>query len=156
MGRWKCCVDGPGSPSMLTRRLPPRSSLLQKAYCSGNTVQRVQVFSDTVCPWCWVGKHTLEKLVGELNNPPKIELLWTPYLLDPKAGKDGGITVLDYYTKKYGPEAAALQHGPDNPLIKAGAALGLHFNDQRRIVPTITSHRCVRDILPPMFCCSLG
>lgn len=76
-----------------------------------------------------------------MQNPPELELLWTPYLLDPKAGKDGGITVKEYYTEKYGPEAAALLNSPDNPLIKAGAALGLHFNDQRRIVPTMTSHR---------------
>lgn len=75
--------------------------------------------------------------------PPygRLELTWTPYLLDPRS-PDDGITVKDYYTAKYGPEAAALQSSPENPLMKAAKNIGLPvFNDQRRIFPTITSHR---------------
>ena len=131
------------------RLLHPCTRLSRRLCQSLSTVRsetvtlKIQVFSDTVCPWCWVGKHTLERVIGTLKNPPQIKLVWTPYLLDPKAGKDGGITVKDYYTQKYGPEAAELLHADDNPLIKAGADLGLTFNDQRRIVPTMTSHRLI-------------
>ena len=37
----------------------------------------VDVISDVICPWCWIGKRRLEKAINALNRPVKVR--WLPF-----------------------------------------------------------------------------
>ena len=50
---------------------------------------RVEVWHDTVCPWCRIGIHNLEVAV-DLWRGPTFEVVFRPYLLEPDAPPEGG------------------------------------------------------------------
>jgi len=61
---------------------------------------RIDIWSDVVCPWCWIGKHRLQRgmaLLGE--NAPAFAIHWHPFLLDPEAGTTPMPLRETYYAK---------------------------------------------------------
>ena len=49
---------------------------------------RVEIWSDVVCPWCYIGKRRFETAVERVQGLPgadKIEIVYRPYQLDPSA-----------------------------------------------------------------------
>eukprot|EP00897_Mesotaenium_endlicherianum_P001813 jgi/Mesen1/165/ME1132345C07633 len=63
----------------------------------------VDVTSDTVCPWCFVGKKKLESAMEATKDKYDFEVEWHPYFLNPNAPKEG-ISKMDYYKAKFGEE----------------------------------------------------
>ena len=60
------------------------------------------MWSDVVCPFCWIGKHRLEQALALLGaNAPAVELHWQPFLLDPAAGEDP-VPLRQAYAAKFG------------------------------------------------------
>lgn len=102
----------------------------------------ITVTSDTVCPWCFIGKRNLEAALAE---PPTIDarVVWKPYQLDPGIPREG----LDYdrfIKKKFGGDGPHLRAMRDN-LMQAGASAGIAFRFDRiqRRPNTLDSHRLV-------------
>lgn len=65
---------------------------------------RIDVWSDVVCPWCYLGKARLEQAIAQLDFADEVEVHWRAFQLDPTATpepKDLG-TAID---RKYGPAA---------------------------------------------------
>jgi hypothetical protein len=50
---------------------------------------RVEVLSDVICPWCFIGKRRLEKAVRSLNGRGRVEILWRPFELNPDMPREG-------------------------------------------------------------------
>jgi len=48
----------------------------------------VDVISDVMCPWCYIGKKNLDAAVAELSDF-NIEICWRPFQLDPTLPKEG-------------------------------------------------------------------
>jgi len=101
----------------------------------------VDVVSDIVCPWCFVGKRKLEQalaLVPEL----KVELNWRPFQLDPTIPQ-GGVSRREYMEKKFGPEKIAAIH---DRLKGVGAEAGIPFALEKieRSPNTLDAHRVIR------------
>jgi len=48
----------------------------------GTEQMKIEVISDTICPWCYVGKRRMERAIALLGNPP-IEVEWKPFQLNP-------------------------------------------------------------------------
>jgi predicted DsbA family dithiol-disulfide isomerase len=102
----------------------------------------IDVVSDVVCPWCYVGKKRLEaalKLVPEI----KTEVRWRPYQLDPTIPAEG-IPRRAYMEKKFGSlEAIKPAH---ERLTALGQELGIPFNFSAiGISPnTLDAHRMIR------------
>src|SRR5689334_15876557 len=82
----------------------------------------IDVISDSVCPWCFVGKRKLDAALTQLDIP--VEVSWRPYQLDPTIPV-GGISRHDYMARKFGPEKIAQIH---ERLEGVGAEVGIHFN----------------------------
>jgi predicted DsbA family dithiol-disulfide isomerase len=102
----------------------------------------VDVVSDVVCPWCYLGKHRLEKAVAEV---PEIDVAirWRPFQLDPSVPPEG-MDRKDYIARKFG-SASALDDGHKR-LTEYGHEVGIdyHFDDITRSANTIDAHRLVR------------
>ena len=99
----------------------------------------VDVVSDVVCPWCYIGKRKLE---AALRDMPDVEVRWRPYQLDP-AIPAGGLDRKVYMDKKFGAERhkeIALR------ITEAGAAEGIAFAfDKIAVSPnTLDAHRLIR------------
>ena len=101
----------------------------------------IDVVSDVVCPWCFVGKRKLDAaltLVPEYD----IEVNWRPFQLDPTI-PEGGISRHDYMSKKFGPEKIAAIH---ERLEGIGAEAGIPFafDKIQRSPNTLDAHRVIR------------
>jgi len=47
---------------------------------------RIDIWSDVVCPWCWIGKRRLQRGIALLGEgAPAFDIHWHPFLLDPEA-----------------------------------------------------------------------
>lgn len=66
---------------------------------------RIELVSDFVCPWCYVGKKRLEKALA-LRPDLQVELSWTPFQLSPDMPREGR-NKLEHYREIFGEERAA-------------------------------------------------
>lgn len=102
----------------------------------------IDVVSDVVCPWCYLGKHRLQEALAGV---PEVdaEVRWRPFQLDSTI-PPGGIARSEYIRRKFGgPEALEQSH---THLKQAGAALGIDYEFGRitRSPNTIDAHRLIR------------
>jgi predicted DsbA family dithiol-disulfide isomerase len=101
----------------------------------------IDVVSDVICPWCFLGKRRLDKAIALLPDL-QIEATFRPFFLDPTIPADG----LDrhaYLANKFGEARLATLH---DPLIVAGKADGVpyDFNKIMRTPNTLNAHRLLR------------
>eukprot|EP00775_Hariotina_reticulata_P005116 gene5116-5356_t len=66
----------------------------------------VEIVSDTVCPWCYIGKRRLEKAIKQFTGQVGFSVKWLPYQLNPAAPAQG-VNKLQSYNDKFGPGRVA-------------------------------------------------
>lgn len=101
----------------------------------------IDIVSDTVCPWCWVGKRKLERTLA-IRPDLRPEIRWRAYRLNPDVPKEG--MDRDVYTaKKFGSVERA--RAIYKRIEQAGAEEGLSFRFDRirRAIDTTDSHRLI-------------
>jgi predicted DsbA family dithiol-disulfide isomerase len=100
---------------------------------------KVDIISDPICPWCFVGKRRLEKALVQLPDV-NVTVHWLPFFLD-RTTPEGGIDRKVYLNRKFG---AAAPHVYDR-VRAAGAEEGIAFEFGKiRITPnTMDSHRLI-------------
>lgn len=63
---------------------------------------RVDVWSDAVCPWCWIGKGRLREALKQ-QGAPEVDIHWHPFLLDPEIAADAApVPLRQAYENKFG------------------------------------------------------
>jgi len=102
----------------------------------------VDVISDVVCPWCYIGKRRLEKAVAALDGSHEVRVRWLPFQLNPTMPKEG-ISRREYRTRKFGSWERSLEL--DAQVTAAGEAEGIHFAFDRmeRTPNTVDAHRLI-------------
>lgn len=85
----------------------------------------VDIVSDIVCPWCWLGLRYFIKARSEFGS--SVELRWHPYMLDPTVPKDG-VPYKTYMTHKFGSSPSNKFSAMRKHLEEAGPGLGIDFN----------------------------
>lgn len=103
---------------------------------------RIDIVSDTVCPWCFIGKRRLEKALAA-RPQRKPEIRWRPYQLNPELPAHG----MDrdaYMAAKFGSKERAREIFAT--IAEAGRSEGLDFAFGRvaRAPNTLDSHRLIR------------
>ncbi|MDK3255383.1 DsbA family oxidoreductase [Blastococcus capsensis] len=63
---------------------------------------RVEVWSDVVCPWCYIGKRRLETALAEFPHRDQVEVVWRSFQLDPSAPEGETHPTLPALARKYG------------------------------------------------------
>lgn len=110
---------------------------------------KVEIWSDVVCPWCFIGKRRFDKAVEELRTEgitEPIDVVFKAFQLDPTAPIGAPTPVVDAYAKKFGGQERAtqiLQH-----VTNVAAEDGITFNmDIALRANTILAHRALHWVL---------
>lgn len=100
----------------------------------------VDVISDVICPWCFIGKRRLEKAIAALGQPVKVR--WLPFQLNPTMPKEG-VSRREYRTQKFGSLERSLEL--DAQVAAAGKAEGIDFafDKMERTPNTFDAHRLI-------------
>src|SRR5690606_31453374 len=72
---------------------------------AGNDVgpgMRVEVWSDVVCPWCYIGKRRLESALEQFPHRDQVEVVWRSFQLDPSVPEGETHPTLPALAAKYG------------------------------------------------------
>ena len=105
-------------------------------------VIKIDVVSDVVCPWCYIGKRRLEKAIDQLRNDFDFEVEYHPFELNPTMPLEGR-SQKEYLAAKFGGEERYNQI--TSHTEKAAALEGLKFDfSKQKISPnTLNSHRLI-------------
>lgn len=103
----------------------------------------IDVVSDVMCPWCYIGKRRLEAALEEVAGEIDVEIRWRPYQLDPtlpKQGKDRR----QYLEEKFGgPEGAEKAYATVR-AAGAGEHIPFAFDKIPVSANTLDAHRLIR------------
>ena len=103
---------------------------------------RIDVFSDTICPWCWIGKRRLERTLAarkDLN----ISVHWHAFQLNPDM-PDNGMERDEYLKANYGGAEKAREIYDSVTEAGKKESLPFAFDAIPRTPNTVDSHRLVR------------
>ena len=102
----------------------------------------VDVISDVVCPWCYVGKRLLERAIALKPEIPVV-VRFRPYFLNPWVPREG-MSREQYLIAKFG--SVERYNRSNNRVAEAAAAVGLDYNRDRikRQPNTLDCHRVIR------------
>ncbi|BCG94602.1 DsbA family oxidoreductase [Mesorhizobium sp. 131-2-1] len=109
---------------------------------SGGNSLTVDVVSDVVCPWCFIGQKRLDKAIA-MAGDIEAQVRWRPFQLDPTIPA-GGMDRREYMIAKFGSEERIRQiHARIEPL---GEAEGIHFafGAIKVAANTLDAHRVIR------------
>src|SRR4051812_48707032 len=100
---------------------------------------KVEIWSDVVCPWCYIGKRRFEAALARFDHADEVEIVFRPYQLDPRASSVA-TPALDGYARKFGGHDQAVkitQH-----LAETAAADGVTLDFARALrANTFDAHR---------------
>ena len=119
------------TPQDSNRIIKPRSGIIE-----------LDVVSDVICPWCYVGKRRLEKAIKLLGDSVSVKVMWRPFQLNPWMPKEG-IARQEYRRAKFGSIERSQQL--DARLTAVGAGEGIEFHLERitRTPNTLNAHRMI-------------
>jgi predicted DsbA family dithiol-disulfide isomerase len=104
----------------------------------------INVISDAICPWCYIGKRQLERALDLLEAQHlTFNVSWHPFQLNPDMPREG-VDRTQYRIQKFG--SAERSRQLDERITETAAAVGLAFHLERltRTPNTLDAHRLVR------------
>jgi len=128
-----CGVDG-CTPVALDRVKPTSGAKATLA---------IEVISDAICPWCWVAKRRLDRVIAALAPDVTASVTWRPFELNPDMPK-AGLDRRAYRSAKFG--SWQRSQALDAQVAAAGRPEGLMFNHDKmeRTPNTVDAHRLIR------------
>ncbi len=94
---------------------------------------KVEIWSDIMCPFCYIGKKNFEKALLELSFKNHIEVEWKSFQLDPTLDPSETITTNEYFKSKKGASAEqAMQM--TSQVTSMGKSSGINFNFETALI----------------------
>lgn len=105
---------------------------------------KIEIWSDIMCPFCYIGKRHFEVAKIQVPFRDEIEVIWRSFQLDPTLpAVSNGETVEDYLIKRKGMSKEQTQ-GMLQQITERGKAVGITFNQEKSIpVNTFQAHRLI-------------
>ncbi|HTP84824.1 MAG TPA: DsbA family oxidoreductase [Alphaproteobacteria bacterium] len=102
---------------------------------------KIDIISDAICPWCYIGKRRLEQALAQAPQP-ELEVGWRPFQLNPEMPAEG-MDRKDYLRAKFGDSAGGRNY---DRITEIGREVGIPFAFDRitRTPNTILAHRLIR------------
>lgn len=101
----------------------------------------VEIWSDVVCPWCYIGKRRFENALGAFEGSADVDVVWRSFQLDPAYPKGARKPLVQHLADKY--RRTTDQARAMNERVTAlAAAEGLDYDlDSYTVVNTFDAHR---------------
>jgi predicted DsbA family dithiol-disulfide isomerase len=90
-----------------------------------NYVCAVEIVSDLICPWCFIGKRRFEQALKAIDFADRIKVSWRPFQLNPDMPKEG-LDRKQYRTMKFGSWERSQER--DAQVVQSGLEVGIKFN----------------------------
>ncbi|GAA1476132.1 DsbA family oxidoreductase [Nocardioides aestuarii] len=104
---------------------------------------QIEIWSDVVCPWCYIGKRRLERALAEFPHADQVEVTWRSYQLDPGAPTEPTEGTAVMLGRKYGQSPAGVQQMQDRVEAQA-AEEGLVYRLSETLhLNTVDAHRLI-------------
>ncbi|MDP9464292.1 MAG: DsbA family oxidoreductase [Actinomycetota bacterium] len=100
----------------------------------------VEIWSDVVCPWCYIGKRRFETAVAEVAGEIDVDFVFRPFQLDPTASPGKAGPVIDAYAKKFGGRERAQEIIDHVTAMAADSGIGFRMDRALR-ANTLLAHR---------------
>lgn len=101
----------------------------------------VDIWSDIVCPFCYIGKRKFENALKDFAQKDNVEIVWHSFQLDPDMQQVPGQTLHEYLAKRKGTTAAAGKKMNDS-MAAIAKEVGLEYNFDNAIINnTLDAHR---------------
>ena len=106
-----------------------------------NDVVTIEVYSDVICPWCYIGKRRLERALSQLDTV-RTQVTWRPFQLNPTMPREG-VDRAVYLEAKFGSLVAF--HRLEEHVLEAGASEQIPFAFDKivRTPNTFAAHRLI-------------
>ena len=102
---------------------------------------QVEIWSDVVCPWCYIGKRRFEAALADFEHRDEVEITWHSFELDRHAPTERLGSYAEMLGRKYGMGPTQADAALDN-MTEAAARMGLEFHfDRVRPGNTLDAHR---------------
>jgi predicted DsbA family dithiol-disulfide isomerase len=104
---------------------------------------RVEIWSDVVCPWCYVGKRHFEEALSQFGHADEVDVEWRSFELDPNSPARVGLPMSEILERKYGMTAEQAMAANDRmTALAAGVGLEYHL-DAVQAGNTFDAHRLI-------------
>lgn len=102
----------------------------------------IDVISDVICPWCYIGKKRLERAIAAFEDKQEVRVRWLPFQLNPTMPMEG-ISRREYRIRKFGSWERSMEL--DAKVVAVGEIEGIHFAFDRieRTPNTVDAHRLI-------------
>ena len=104
---------------------------------------KVEIWSDVVCPWCYVGKRNLEAALAEFPHADEVTVEWRSFELDASTPQQMDLSMDEVLQRKYGmsPDEAT---AANRQMTELAAKVGLEYHlDNVQIGNTFDAHRLI-------------
>jgi len=105
---------------------------------------KVEIWSDVLCPFCYIGKRKFETALNSLSRKDDVEVIWHSYQLNPNQKSESELDVYSYLAELKGQtrEWSVMVH--DN-MTKAAKLIGLDYHfEKARIANSFDAHRVIQ------------
>jgi len=104
----------------------------------------VEIWSDVVCPFCYIGKRNFEDALNQFENRDEVEIIWKSFQLNPNTPKNLKKSSYEYLAESKGITLNKSKEMHEN-VIKMAKKVGLHYNyDQAIVANTFDAHRLLQ------------
>jgi predicted DsbA family dithiol-disulfide isomerase len=102
---------------------------------------KIEIWSDVVCPWCYIGKRRFEAALKDFEHAEYLDIEWKSYQLDPEMETDPSISTYEYLATRKGMSMAQAKAMGDN-VTEVAKGVGLTYDFSKTIpINTIKAHR---------------
>jgi len=102
---------------------------------------KIEIWSDVVCPWCYIGKRRLEQALEEFPHRDEVEVVYRSFELDPSAPQVPVESTVESLARKWGTDVAGAR-GAMARGDEVAAEIGLHFrHHDAPHAHTVDAHR---------------
>lgn len=102
----------------------------------------IDIVSDIVCPWCWLGKQYVDAAIKQFPDM-EVQINWRPFMLDADVPSDG-LPYQYYMKKKFGGDRVEQFKAMKKNLVQAAGPAGIEFNfDAIPVRPNTLKAHCL-------------
>lgn len=105
---------------------------------------KIEIWSDVMCPFCYIGKRNFETALEQFADKNHIEVIWKSFQLDPEIPEIANESYQDYLVKRKGMSADQVKGMLDN-VTQSARQVGLEYNFEKSVmVNSLSAHKLLQ------------